>query len=429
MTTQANPGKHWLYQWMDEYDATSEDAVADRLKYPGPVSRLQELATQHKTLDYSNVPLSSTVVAGPWMDPGGSLMCGSYVCQSRHVDLNFGNALHYFDFIMIEGPSASSYTRRINKVSSRDDFNRFAHDLTQDVLLLHHMRRIGLDQHVVFADKLCSCRPHLLESADQLGIQELTDEGSIDSLARQISKEGGVELEQDGPKSWYGAITHPLFQGAAGRTFRQKTRPKKHQVAKRLLESWLYSAAYDAATAQRLGVPLASLAPAPLFDRTPTRDKLTVDDVGAQIRIPVLEGLLTKELIALRNQEYHHFEQYRAVLREAIAETIDKADSDSPSIVAEQVWQNKVRPAVANIERKIAASNRSLRSNLVTAGTFGAIAGTVGAVAGLPWLVGIGLLAASTPLPQFFKSRENREKIELEEMYFLWKVKQHHGRR
>ncbi|MFK4247691.1 hypothetical protein ACI2KV_33065 [Micromonospora chokoriensis] len=344
------------------------------------------------------------------------------------MDLNFGNALHYFDFIMIEGPSASVYTHKINEVSSQADFNDFTHGLTQDVLLLHHMRRIALDQHIIFADKLCSCRPHLLESANQLGIQQLTDDQSIDSLARQISKEGGVHLEQDGPKAWYGAVTHPLFQGAAGRTFRQKTRPKKYEVAKRLLESWLHSATYDAATAQRLGVPLASLAPAPLFEQTPTSGKLTVDDVGAQIRIPVLEGLLTKELITLRNQEYHHFEKYRAVLREAITETIDKTDSDSPSIVAELVWQNKVRPAIADIERKIAASNKSLRSNLLTAGAFSAVAGTVGAVAGLPWLVGIGLLAASTPLPQFFKTRESKEKIELEEMYFLWKVKQHHGR-
>lgn len=426
MSKPPNVGKHWLLQWMDEYQVTGQATAEARLKSPGPAHRLGELAMSHRTTDYSGVPLSNTAVAGPWLDPSAHYLCNGVKCRSEHVELNFGRVLHYFDFMMLEGPSASTYASLITRVSSDDEFDVLQRTLVRDVQFLQRARNIGLDKHLVFADKLCACRPHLLESAEEIGTQELVDEEALDRLARQIGREGGVKIRPDGPNRWFGVVTHPNFKGSSGHVFHQRVKPQRHEVARWLLDAWLHSAIYDAATAQRLGAPLVSLAPSPVLDSATNPGKLTVDDVAARIKIPSLEGLPLKDLIALRDQEHDHFEKYRAVLREAISETLEKSETDSPERVAEIVWQNRVKPAVADINRKIAANNRSFSAKLAAAAAVGAISGAVGAVAGLPWLVGIGLVAAGTPLPQYFKAREERQKIEVEDMYFLWKVAQHH---
>ncbi|MEW2440536.1 hypothetical protein [Micromonospora marina] len=411
---------------MDEYEATTQSAVEARLKSAGPIMRLLELANRHKTTDYSNVPLSNTAVAGPWLDPGASFLCHGISCRSEHVNLNFGRVLHYFDFIMLEGPSASTYEWMVADALNDNNFSYLIDSLTRDVPFLQQARKIGLDKHLVFADKLCACRPHLIENAEEIGSQPLIDEDALNRLARQIGREGGVKIRKEGPNQWYGVVTHPNFKGSSGHTFRQRVKPERHEVARWLLDEWLHSAIYDTATATRLGIPLVSLAPSPVLDAATDPGKLSVDDVGARIRIPSIEGLPLRELIALRDQEADHFEKYRSVLREAISETIEKSDSESPERVAELVWQNKIKPAVADINRKMAANNRSLNAKLMAAAAVGAITGTVGAVTSLPWLVGIGLAAAATPLPQYFKAREERQKIEVEDMYFLWKVAQHH---
>ncbi|MGC5318525.1 hypothetical protein ACPXB5_07260 [Micromonospora arida] len=424
----SSAGNHWLYQWIDEYEAKSVADVADRMKNGGAASRLQELAARGQNTEASDIPLSLTVVAGPGLEPEAPGMCADYECQQRNIDLNFGNVLHYFDYVTMEGPSARLYNSRINNASKKRDFELTEWFLGQDVLLLNHIRNIGLADYVVFSPKACYCRQHLKEKANDIGLAHLVDDEMVEDLAKLVSREGNVHLVQDGPRTWYASIRHPLFDGLAGSQIRQKTRPKKTEAAASLIRNWLSAAVIDAATARGLEAPLASFGSTSFFDRMQAAnpEKMSIDDVGARIKIPALVGLSTKSLIELRNNEYHHFEKFRGALREAIAETIEKSESDSPDRVAEMVWQSKIRPAVADIERKIAASDTAFRFKLGAAVGVGSIAAAIGLVASLPWLIGVGTLAAATPLPQFFKATEDRQQIKSSDMYFLWKAKRAH---
>jgi len=421
-------GNHWLYQWIDEYEARNATDVADRLKYSAAIARLQELAARGQNTEPSDIPLSLTVVAGPGLEPDAPGMCADYECQQRNVDLNFGNVLHYFDYVTMEGPSARVYNSRLNNVSKKRDLELLEWHLTQDVLLLNHIRDIGLADYVVFSPKVCYCRHHLKEKANDIGLAHLVDDEMVEDLAKLVSREGNVHLVSDGPRTWYASIRHPLFDGLAGHQMRQKTRPKKTEAAAYLIRNWLSSAVIDATTARELEAPLASFGSTSFFDRMQAAnpEKLSIDDVGARIRIPALTGLSTRAIIELRNNEYHHFERFRGILREAIAETIDKSGSNSPDKVAELVWQNRIRPAVADIERKIAASDTAFRVKLAAAVGVGSVAAAIGVVAGLPWLIGVGTLAAGTPLPQFFKATEDRQQVKSSDMYFLWKAARTH---
>lgn len=420
--------KHWLYSWIDEFEVHNSQDVANRLSYAEPIYRLQELGAQSESTDYSSVPLSGTVVAGPGLETNAPGICSNYECQAKNIDSNFGNVLHYFDYVMMEGPSAREYTSRIQNLSSKRDMGLLKYHIAQDTQLLNYIRRIGLADYIVFSRKVCYCMNHLLESVETLGLAHLVEDETVEDLARRVSQEGGVYVNQSGPRTWFVKLEHPLFDGLAGIELRQKTRPKKKEAAARLIRNWLLSAVIDASTAHGLKAPLASFGPARFFERMQrsNQEKLSIDDVGARIQIPVLTGLSTRELIELRSNEYHHFEKFRSVLREAIAETIEKSDSNSPDVVAELVWQNKIRPGVADIERRIAASNRALRYKFAAAATVGGLAAAIGAIAGMPWLIGVGTLAAGTPLPQIFKATEERQQIEISDMYFLWKANRAH---
>jgi hypothetical protein len=421
------PAQHWLYRWIDEYEVASASDVKERFKFPGPVARFHDLANTSVLADYSHVPLSDAVVAGPGLALGEGVMCSGFNCQSKHMDLNFGNVLHYFDYVVMEGADGPNYVRKLNRASDKSDFDDLVNDVTAQVWALNYAREIGLADHIVYAPKMCFCKPHLAESADLVDARSLVEKETILDLARKISREGGVVVQHKGPKKWTGEIRHPLLPDKmAGRYFYQKTAPKKWEVAEVLISGWVHSAIFDTATARRLNIPLVSMANPSVLERSINPEKLSVDEVATRIRIPYLQGLKTEDLIKLRNQEYHHFQKFRAVLQEAIKETLEKSQDESADVVAEQVWRTKIRPAVADIERKLNASSRALNVKLTTAISIGGVAATVGALAGLPWLIGVGLLAAGTPLPQLFKAAEDRQQIEMSDMYFLWKANQHH---
>ncbi|MEU8180684.1 hypothetical protein AB0B86_07905 [Micromonospora sp. NPDC049047] len=412
---------------MDEYEASDEAAVKDRLRYPAAIARVHELANQGQRSDYSDVPPNATTVAGPGLEFDAPGMCADFSCQAQNADTNYGKLLHYYDYVVLQGPYARGYLHRLDNLKSKKDHLNFEWTLVQDVLLLAHLRSIGLANHVIFKSKKCYCSHHVEENAKLLGLGHLVNDEAVRDLAVKTSREGGVHITQDGPRSWYIRLTSPLFAGSAGAFIEGKTKPKKVAAAESILREWLTAAVFDAATAHEISAPLTAHGPTSLFDYHSDSGKSSVDDVAARIRIPVLQGLNTREIIELRDNEYEHFEKFRQLLREAVAETISKADTDSPEKIADMVWRYKVKPEVADIERKIKASDKSIIRKLTATALIGGLAAAVGNVANLPWLIGVGTAAASIPMSQVVKAYDDRQQIEGSGMYFLWKADQAHG--
>jgi hypothetical protein len=98
------------------------------------------------------------------------------------------------------------------------------------------------------------------------------------------------------------------------------------------------------------------------------------------------------------------------------------------------VWREKIKPQAVDLERKIEASNRSLKRKLLTGvsidagsaaigGIVGAVTGTVGGSIG----AGIGVVAgaiATLPkmMPYISKFFDERQDFEGSGAYFLWKA-------
>ncbi|RLQ08753.1 hypothetical protein EAD96_04485 [Micromonospora sp. BL1] len=110
---------------------------------------------------------------------------------------------------------------------------------------------------------------------------------------------------------------------------------------------------------------------------------------------------------------------------EAIDETIDKHETTAPETIAGLVWRNTIEPSIADIEAKLNASKRSLALKTAAGLTVGAVTTAFGALAALPFVVTAGIAAASTPLLQAYKFFDDKQAVEMSDMYFLWKASRH----
>ncbi|RAN93335.1 hypothetical protein LAH08_06365 [Micromonospora noduli] len=421
-------GQHWLYDWIDEFEVTETSDLHAIIKYPGAVSRLYELATASLANRFDAGPLNGAVVAGSGMDIRSG-MCDAFTCRNRIVDRNFGQLLHYFDYFVMEGPLASAYANLFKTTRDKKWLDRLLLLLRNDVPFLLHLRTIGLDKYVVFAGKRALTATEFHARLTASGLGNLWEPEELECLAREISRDGGVEVRQAGPRTWKVALRHPLFSGMPGHIYERKTRPKKVEAAIDIITSFVRAKIIDGATSELYKAALADLLHAEFFEQPQeSGSKAQVDQVALSLNIPVLDRLKTRDIITLRESEHEHFERFRAVLVEAIAETIDKHENVPPEEIAGLVWRNTIEPSVAEIEAKLKASKRSLALKAAAGLTVGAATAAFGTLAALPFVVTAGIAAASTPLLQAYKFFDDKQAIEVSEMYFLWKAGRHsHG--
>lgn len=142
----------WLYEWIDEYELYSPQAISDRVKSPSVVARLYELAEQasvNRKLVRSDSWTDLTLVAGQGFNISCETSCGGYPCQIAEVDALIANSWHYFDKVVLAGPSPGELKANIENTPERRQRHLF-HDLKQDVLTLLYLRDIGATDRVAF---------------------------------------------------------------------------------------------------------------------------------------------------------------------------------------------------------------------------------------------------------------------------------------
>ncbi|MGA3538496.1 hypothetical protein ACK8GE_04250 [Micromonosporaceae bacterium DT194] len=421
-------GTHWLYQWIDEFDISESRPAREIVKYPGAVNRLYEIAksgSNTKSGSADRLVVGGALIAGPGMDTGVT-MCSMPACRIRVADQEFGQLLHYFDYFVMQGPDPKNYLSLFEQKRVRDWLSILLRRLDSDVRYLLHLRAIGLTDYIIFANKpeieIDDVFPARLH---QVGLGHLIDVREIEKIAKDISREGGIKVAQLGARRWSVELVHPLFEGTLGRTIERKTRPNKIEVAARIITGHVLDLLADVAAAEEFSAPLASLVQPRFFESARSTTTLSVDQVALNLQIPVLLGLETRDIVSLRESEYEHFERFRAALAESIQLTIEKHESDTPERIANLVWRDKIEPAIADIDSKIKSSGKSLALKAAAGLTVGAATTAFGALAALPFVVTTGVAAAATPLIQAYKFFDDRQAIELSDMYFLWKARRH----
>jgi hypothetical protein len=419
------PAAHWIYPWIDEFGVSDRPSARVRLNDRVAFDRLHDLASAHQSRNSSSLPFTGTVLAGSGLEIDNRA-CHSLGCRKYNFDFDFGVLYHYFDYVVMQGPSAAAIARSLERMDDHGCDEGVLRTIAADVELMNYIRSIGMSRYVLFVDKEypCLCDEHFESQVAEIGLEDLADPTVSKGIIADVLRNDSVYIEQLEPGIWTGKLVDPSISTDVSRVYKLKRRPTKRWVATDLVYQALYTTIRDTAVARDVGAPLASIAqPGFIAHRKSRRNPITPDDVALDLAIPALAGLPTAELLKLREHEYSHFERFRQVLTEAIQATIERSGTDSPAVIADKVWRNEVRPALADIDRRIEASNRAFTKKALLGVSLGAVAATIGTIVGFPLIAAAGVAAAiGTPLPQTQKWFEERQQIELHDMYFLWKA-------
>jgi len=415
---------YWLYDWIDEYGITRESQAEALLRETRPRFSLRDHAEHALTIENRLVDIDGpTIVAGRPIDVSGQLDCANWECIKKQIDTLFGHVLHYFDRIVVAGPSRAQISRLIE---NQDDYLNHT-VLVGFIKMLLYVREIGADDFLVFREKPALCERHIHEALKAAGLELVWSElnEQLDALANDAK----ITLGKIGP---YTALTyqHPLLSDPKFSIYSATAEIPAETLRKTLSEEYflggLAALGSDIVAAQKLGAPLGTTIKLPGGIMAPTLTETRPEDVAFQMDLPVLSGISPKALLKLRRDESLSFERFRHAMRTAIQERLRVAGHQDAAKIANDIRSDIIEPALRNIDQRLRAAKSALGAKISTALIVAALPTICGiytstlilAAAGLPLATGSVLTAAQ-------KYIDEKAALKSENMYFLWQAQGH----
>jgi hypothetical protein len=420
----------WLYQWLDSYLVKSPREARKLLQQKSSLKTLRdtiaEAADKRIAVDQDRRPV---IVAGSGLDLSGQLDCTHHECLMRQVNTLLRSVWHYFDRIVIVGPSA----RWIDSMWDSDEaLLTVLPVLDSYIQLLLYLRNIGAENLLIFTEKPDRwCEVHGEPLFRQIGVESSEAlEAYLSQLTEQIAKESVVEIE-DAAKAkehlghCFVSVYHPEYFDKPSthliRVHPGSQLPDKRTIIERTVREYVGHLLSDIDLSQHWQAPLGSSVKFHerlLRDRSP---RVTESEVALHLKLPVLQGADLETLIRIREEERAHFEAFRSSIRLAIRERLLASSSSDPQLVAREIEQDIIAPALTEIERRLSAARSVLAKKSVTGVGVGFVTATCGLLTGNPLLVTTGVGAAMTTLAAVNKYFEEQRDIALSDMYFVWR--------
>jgi hypothetical protein len=412
---------NWLRDWMQSENVASLKQLDRALKDDRARKRLWDLAEQ---VPYTTEPLppltGPTVLAGTGMDLSGRLdSCFGSNCRQHDIERLFSKVWHYFDHIVIVGPSAQAARENLRN----DMEDRALLKVRADAQLLLYLSDVGAEDMVFFREKPPACiQEHFKKHARNVGIRSVNKLVEIEAM-RLLPNAHIIVEEHDG--HWDYALTHEDLEhkrwGAVPKL--QGGDDIRLAVCRDVATSFAAYLTSDIRTARSLRVPLGSSARIHGHMLSRIRTGLmpaTAGNVAFDLDLPVLHGVSPKDLLALRRDEHESFEKFRTNLRRAVEERL--AYSSDVQRVESEIQQDLINPALNEISLRLRkaeeAFQRKNRINISLA-VLSIACGLLGEV-GLATVFAAATTASAVAAEA--KIIEERRDIALEEMYFLWKA-------
>jgi hypothetical protein len=152
---------------MDTFEIKTVSQAESLIKDAGLRKDLQKRAADVPfTLEKIERTKTPTVVAGQAIDLSGQLDCLHWDCLKKQVDTLFSHVWHYFDGIVVVGPSANTYSDLLGRDARPEIIER----LLTYVRLLLYIREIGAEDLLIFREKLPPCEVHFEEHMKRAGL-------------------------------------------------------------------------------------------------------------------------------------------------------------------------------------------------------------------------------------------------------------------
>jgi len=415
----------WLYEWLDEYDVKSIKTASRLLKLGDPsVGRLQELAVASSDRNQLTSTEGTAILAGRGIDLSGDWDCCRLVSQRQYVDALFSRVWHYFDEIVIVGPSGESFAHSLERLDEET-----TQSLLNYVDAFLYMRQVGAEDMVSFVEKTRPCTQHYAQHAREAGLGEVLERG--EDWIEGLAEHGTVRHVRRHGAHWHYTFAHPELEHDVngeiwGERESEARDPDLHEVAEAVFARYVSHLVSDVETARLIEVPLGAGLPAHEGLLT-QRAHVTESDVAFNLRLPTLNNLPLSELLKIRQDEWVYFDHFRQSLKEAIRQRVS-SDAASPAVVAEQIYEDVIEPGLNDVTRRLDVIQKALDRKLATGIAIGGLITTVGVITGAPLIIGAGIAAMGSSVPVAQKYFDDKGSIELADMYFLWRLEERANR-
>jgi hypothetical protein len=150
------------------------------------------------------------------------------------------------------------------------------------------------------------------------------------------------------------------------------------------------------------------------------------DEIAFQLELPVVEGLDTRTLLKIRNDERLSFERFRGALSAAIYQRLAKDSNGNTKKIANEIRKDVLEPALADIEIRLKVATNSLRKKAGASLAIGSVPTIYGVYTLNPLLIAAGLTPAVNGLNNaVHRYIEERSNVALSDMFFLWQAQRH----
>jgi hypothetical protein len=403
----------WLYEWIDNCGIRDFDHAQRLLSDKVALADLRERA---EAIKYTTEPLLAseqpTVLAGCGLDLSGHLSCFHWDCAKEQLDKLFNRVWHYFDRIVVVGPSAydiSNEWKYRSEMPSR---------LPVYVRLLLYIREIGAEELLVFRQKPPACTAHLPEHLIETGLQGAMSDA--EKIIPKLVAEAEIKIDRHGDHCHY-AFSHPTFVHNAWGELETPAGIKvgSEEVARAVVARHLAALNSDLRAAEILRCSLGASEPFQAQAIRGIRAEVPSADVALQLQLPVVNGIDLKTLLKLRNDERDSFNRFRRALEKAIELRLTCADATEHTTLAAEIQGDVVEPALSEISLRLKSASRVLARKAIESVTIGTLATLCGIYAN-PVLAGGVIPAINGLINARHKYLDEKREISLSEMYFLW---------
>lgn len=422
----------WMYDWIDEFELQKDADVERALKSPRVVARLHELAEfelEDTTPKRGENWTDLTVVAGQGFNLSGHTTCTSFGCKKLEIDDAVSKMWHYFDRIVVSGPMPSEIRDNIEDTPS-EAIESLHRSILDDVRTLNYVRKIGALKKIVFrADSWTHCYSCTRRSAIDLGLKVAASGKTRRKMVEQIASEAKIS-QKFVLGGWDVCVSHPLMPHPMYYTFRNRV--SKHQVASYIFDKYSGGSVMDYVKARTLNYPLATSAHTAWLRRPGQSNSSAIEEragrVALNLQMPTLAGLQAQEVIAFLEDNGPEFYRFQSALRTAVFEATSRLDTKSDKEIADSIIREFIEPELMEIDTSLRNANKTFSKKLTAGFTIGSAVTTVGLMGAMPLVVGAGLAAGATVLPQLYKLWDDRDSVKTSDMYFLWNLRRKHGR-
>jgi hypothetical protein len=409
--------RYWVLEWLRENCITSLDEAAALLPKYRVLDSLQQRAEDAIAGPEKILIPTPSIVAGTGVDLwGGRIVCPSPSCMRNQVDRLFKHLWHYFDTIVVD----DVLTRLLSQKWDGSK-KELIDEILQQLTPLLYLEEIKGSDFVEFRPKHRCVVEHWEQHANEVGLGTLVD--SKDQLLANLIESAEFSRETEGGRTWYN-MTLPDAEITITSAKEQDEKRAQLSLANTFLRESMADLIADVLAASEHGLPLGSVQGFQARMLQMSRP-MAVADVVFQLQLPVLEGISTADLIAIRRDQSEYFLNFRNALTRAAQERLKLQPTGSSVEVAEEIRADVIEPELENIRMRLASAERSLVKKTAAATFLGAVATTCGLLAcvATPLAISAGVAATlGTVGPAVSKHVDEEREVSLSNMYFLWKA-------